>query len=90
MPVMEANIMGVPTIASDIAAHREVANATTTLLPTDDEAAWERAIMALPCAPHRHRPVVPPEVSEAAYCSDLLHFLNDIASGKTLSQQHPT
>ena len=82
MPVMEANIMGVPTIASDIAAHREVANGTTTLLPTDDEAAWERAIMALPCAPQRGRPTIPAEVGEAAYCADLLRFLNKVAAGQ--------
>lgn len=75
LPVLEANAMGVPTIASDIAAHREVANASTKLLPGDDDASWEQAVASTPLAGLRSRPPLPPESTEAIYCSDLLHFL---------------
>lgn len=75
LPVLEANAMGVPTIASDIAAHREVGDSATILLPTDDEAAWERAIAALAPAGARVRPPVPHHLTEAAYCADLVDYL---------------
>jgi len=81
LPVLEANIMGVPTIASNIAAHREIAQRMTTLLACDDEDAWLHAIAALPPTGTRRRPVIPQDVTETAYCTDLLAFLNGISSG---------
>lgn len=75
LPVLEANTMGVPTIASDIAAHREIAKPGSILLSCDDDDAWERAIMALPTLGLRMRPTVPPDATEAAYCTDILAFL---------------
>ncbi|HEX7692864.1 MAG TPA: glycosyltransferase, partial [Sphingomonas sp.] len=78
LPLLEANALGVPAIASDIPAHREVATATTVLLPVDDEEAWARAIAASPdAAPHR-RPPMPPAMTEAAYCADILDFVSGI------------
>jgi len=96
LPVLEANIMGVPTIASNIAAHREIAQGETTLLACDDEDAWLQAIAALPPAGSRCRPVIPVDVTEAAYCRDLVNFLRGISSGQhgvtsqTASEQGPS
>jgi len=83
LPVLEANVLGVPTIASDIAAHREIAQGTTTLLPCDDDEAWERAIVALPPVAARMRPAIPAAVTEAAYCSELLDYLSTVMAGKS-------
>jgi len=81
MPVMEANVMGVPTIASDIAAHREVANGTTTLLPGDDEDGWLRAIVETPPTPLRQRPTIAREMTSEAYCADIVAFVGAFADG---------
>ncbi len=75
LPVYEANALGVPTIASDIPAHREIANAQTTLLSPDDADAWEQAIIALVPAGARPRPAIDPRLTEEAYCADVLEFL---------------
>lgn len=80
LPVLEANVLGVPTIASSIAAHREVADAATRLLPADDEAAWETAILAMPEAPMRRTPMITDAVSEAAYHADVIAFANAVAA----------
>jgi glycosyltransferase involved in cell wall biosynthesis len=45
LPVVEALALGVPVIASDIAAHREVARTCAELLGAHDAAAWHRAIV---------------------------------------------
>lgn len=82
LPVLEANAMGVPTIASDIAAHREVADASTILLPVDDPASWEREILAVQMAGVRKRPSIPYRMTEAAYCADVVAFLRDEASAR--------
>ena len=84
LPLLEANALGVPAIASDIPAHREVATATTMLLPVDDEEAWAQAVAASPdAAPHR-RPSLPFAMTEAAYCADILDFVSGIRAGRTL------
>lgn len=75
LPVYEANALGVPTIASNIPAHREIANAQTTLLSPDDAAGWERAITGLMQAAVRPRPAIDPRLTEDAYCADVLDFL---------------
>lgn len=82
LPLMEANVLGVPAIASDIAAHREIADLTTVLLDPADDAAWEAAILA--CAPGgpRRTPPIPPEMTEAAYCRDIAEFLDLCAKRK--------
>lgn len=77
LPVFEANALGVPTIASDIAAHREISNSDTQLLPVDDDAAWERAIAAMPAAGSRIRRDTPHHLTESAYCADVVAFLRD-------------
>lgn len=78
LPLLEANAMGVPAIATDIPAHREVATAMTVLLSADDEEGWGRTILALPDAKLRERPHVPYAMTEAAYCADIVNFLGDI------------
>lgn len=79
MPVLEATALGVPTLASDIAAHREIGGGGARLLPDDDEEAWLAAIAALPPAGLRCRPDLSPDLGEDAYCADLLAFLEQAA-----------
>lgn len=79
LPLLEAIAMGVPAIASDIPAHRELANATTRLLPTDDAAAWEQAISALPRGYPRVRPPIAADQTDTAYCRDVTSFLSGLA-----------
>lgn len=79
LPLLEGIAMGVPTIASDIPSHREIAHATTTLLATDDAAGWEAAIVATPRpAAGRRRVPLPFALSEAAYCADLMTFIETV------------
>lgn len=80
LPILEALALGVPVIASDIAAHREVSDGTTVLLAADDDHGWERAIAALPAAPRP--PVTPPPraLTEAAYCEDIVAFARSVAA----------
>jgi glycosyltransferase involved in cell wall biosynthesis len=46
LTVLEGLAAGVPVLASDIAAHREVAAGVATLLPVDDVDAWAEALAA--------------------------------------------
>lgn len=78
LPLLEANALGVPAIASDIPAHREVATATTLLLPVDDDEGWAHAIAASPDAATHRRPPMPFAMTEAAYCADILDFVSGI------------
>lgn len=45
LPVLEALAAGRPVLASDIPAHREIAQGQITLLPSDDADAWAAAMM---------------------------------------------
>jgi glycosyltransferase involved in cell wall biosynthesis len=47
LPVLEALAVGRPVLASDIPAHREVAQGHATLLPPDDVEAWAGALSAV-------------------------------------------
>jgi len=78
MPLLEASAMGVPAIATDIQAHREMASATTVLLSADDEDGWAQAIAALPDGAMRRRPHIPFAMTEAAYCADIVDFVSSI------------
>jgi len=83
LPLLEASAMGVPAIATDIPAHREVATAATLLLPADDDEAWARAIAALPDVAMRRRPHIPLAMTEAAYCADIVDFVSGIPARAT-------
>ncbi|HEX7852044.1 MAG TPA: glycosyltransferase [Sphingomonas sp.] len=83
LPLLEASALGVPAIASDIPAHREVATATTILLPVDDDEGWVQAIAASPDAATHRRPPMPFAMTEAAYCADVLDFVSGIRARKT-------
>ena len=79
LPLLEGIAMGAPTIASDIPSHREIARGTTTLLDSGDIEGWEAAIVATPRAPSRQRSVIPADLTEAAYFSDIAAFIGSLA-----------
>lgn len=83
LSLLEASAMGVPAIATDIPAHREVATATTMLLPADDVEGWARAIAALPDVAMHRRPHIPFAMTEAAYCADIVDFVSGIRARAT-------
>lgn len=82
LSVLEGNALGIPTIASDIAAHREIAGDSTLLLPTDDPGAWEKAILAHRAGNLRSTPPIPSSLGEEAYCHDIATFLDNFAQSK--------
>ncbi len=55
LPVLEALSAGVPVLASDTPALREVGGAAATYLPLGDAAAWGRAISQAAAAPAGER-----------------------------------
>lgn len=75
LSLLEASVMGVPAIASDIPAHREIACDKVILLPPDDHEGWARSITLLPDTTGRTRPTVAYAKTEAAYTSDILEFM---------------
>jgi glycosyltransferase involved in cell wall biosynthesis len=75
LPLLEANALNLPTIASDIGAHREIASDGTTLLPPDRAERWADAILAHGPAGPRPAPSIAAELGEAAYCEDIARFL---------------
>lgn len=83
LPVLEADTIGVPVLASDIPSHREIAGACTTLLPADDAAAWAEAIcnLSAPSTLRQSQPT-PPHATPAAYCQDIESFLNSLQPRK--------
>lgn len=82
LSVLEANALGVPTIASDIAAHREIACTTTRLLPTNDPEAWKQAVLHHDAGGMRHTPAIPPAISQPAYCQDIAAFIDNFAQSR--------
>lgn len=78
LPLLEASAMGVPAIATDIPAHRELAAPTTLLLAPDDAEGWAQAVLATPDAPARRRPAIPFAMTEAAYCADIIDFISAV------------
>lgn len=82
LPVMEGNAMGVPTIASDIPAHREIAGTGTVLLAPDDSDGWEREVSALRKPGLRQRPPIARQLTETAYCEDLIDFVERCAGDR--------
>ena len=51
LPIVEAHLLGVPVIASDIAPHREIGGHSTTYLPPLDGRGWKDAIRAYAANP---------------------------------------
>jgi glycosyltransferase involved in cell wall biosynthesis len=75
LPVLEANALGVPTIASDIPSHREIADSQTILLNPGDPDAWEAVIGVWL---ESGAPAVSPKPTNddaVAYCLEVSNFL---------------
>jgi len=79
LPLVEADALGVPTIASDIASHREIAGAGTVLVDCLDGVGWTDAVTACPPGWGRRTPAIAGRRTERAYCEDLLAFASDCA-----------
>lgn len=85
LPLFEANALGIPTIASNIAAHREIANSETVLLPPDRPELWEAEILLYAASSARKTPSIPTEIEESAYCRDIAQFAQECALERTLT-----
>lgn len=86
LPLLEGIAMGVPTIASDIPSHREIARDTTLLLDANDQQRWEHAITATPRVAARPYSHVPADMTEAAYSADVLAFLATLSTSRDTNQ----
>lgn len=83
LPIIEAEHLGVPVIASDIPAHREVASANTLLLDPTDGPAWREAINVLSTSGsggQRPRPAKTAVLEREAYISSICAFLDQIGA----------
>jgi glycosyltransferase involved in cell wall biosynthesis len=86
LPLLEANALGVPVIASDIPSHREVAREGTILLACDDPEGWTQAVAAHEAGGSRQTPPVADDGCEQAYCLDILAFLAECASRRAAAR----
>lgn len=74
LPIVEADALGCPVIASDIPAHREVMGRDCTLLPPRDAGLWVNAVLAAHGATTRPEPR-----PSASLLSDRQRFVEKIA-----------
>lgn len=88
LPLLEANAMGVPAIVSDIPAHREFGYKNTTYLPCDDDILWEKAILATRPVGLRERPPLSPSLTQAAYCDDIMAYLDRTTPSLRFQRMH--
>lgn len=80
LPVLEGRAMGVPVLASDIEAHREIGTSDTVFLSPDDDQAWEKAILGVPECGSRLRPDIPQQITEETYAKDIIDLVRAEAS----------
>ena len=82
LPIIEAHSMGVPVIASDIAAHREVGGPAATYLSPLDGPGWKETIRAFATDPdlreQQRRLMVPPRTWDD-YFEDITTSLLELA-----------
>lgn len=79
LPLIEARALGVPIVASDIPAHREVGGSGTIYLDPLDGPGWRRAIGRL--AAEARQPVAPdcaPPMTWPRYVEGVLPFLESL------------
>ncbi|MCF3934263.1 glycosyltransferase family 4 protein [Acuticoccus sp. M5D2P5] len=71
LPIVEAHVMGVPVIASDIAPHREIGGPSTLFLSPLDGLGWREAILAYARDPalvaEKAAAIVPPQGWDAHF-----------------------
>lgn len=82
LPIIEAHQMGVPVIASDIPAHREVGGAAATYLSPLDAPAWAETIRAFaqdPALVDQQRALIRPPRTWDDYFEEMTGALLDLA-----------
>ena len=75
LPIIEAQALGIPVVASDIPAHREVGGPDTTLLDPLDGPGWRQAVERLAGEPVRPAPPFDPPQDWDRYFGALLPIL---------------
>ena len=84
LPIIEAEHLGVPVVASDIPAHREVAGPGALLLDPTDGPAWRQATTALMEAGSRGEPSRSAEKARSereAYTAAISQFMDGLTAG---------
>lgn len=82
LPIIEAHQMGVPVIASDIEAHREVGGDAATYLSPIDGPAWAETIRAFaqePALAHQQRALIRPPRTWDDYFDEMTAALLELA-----------
>ena len=80
LPLIEAAALGVPVIASDIPAHREVAPEGATLIGMEDVDAWEQAVLGTLATEGPRQPARPRIADWPAYFAQLDAFLEQLGA----------
>jgi glycosyltransferase involved in cell wall biosynthesis len=83
LPIIEAEHLGVPVVASDIPAHREVSGPDAVLIDPTDGPAWLGAVTALALRGPRHaraRPMAAALGERKLYMAAIGEFLAEIAA----------
>lgn len=78
IPIIEARALGIPVVASDIPAHREVGGPDTVLLDPLDGPGWEHAIERLATASAGPPPAAGPPQDWDRYFAAVLPFLGSL------------
>ena len=89
LPLLEANALGVPSIASDIPSHREIGNGSTQFLPCSEDRRWEEAILALAANPVSRPFAVAETLTETDYCAEILSLIRSFPGSKQPDAMSP-
>jgi len=93
LPIIEAEHLGVPVVASDIPAHREVAGASAILLDPFNGPAWREAILALGTTVGQRtgpRPTEKARAERAVYGAAVAEFMDRLATNADRRREIPS